>query len=69
MSGKDIYTIAKILGHKDLRMSARYAHLGAQYLSDAVRALDAVFPGVSGVPRPQGVPAPIALLEGETVNA
>jgi len=43
MQGKDIYTIAKILGHKDLRMSARYAHLSNQYLTDAVKGLDAVF--------------------------
>jgi len=43
LSGKDIYTIAKILGHKDLRMSARYAHLSAQYLSDAVKGLDRFF--------------------------
>lgn len=43
MSGKDIYTIAKVLGHKDLRMSARYSHLSATYLGDAVRNLDKVF--------------------------
>jgi integrase len=72
MSGKDIYTIAKILGHKDLRMSVRYSHLSAQYLSDAVRGLDKVFGdkmAVSEVPSPQSVPAPVALLEEETVSA
>jgi integrase len=65
MSGKDIYTIAKVLGHKDLRMSARYAHLSAQYLSDAVRGLDTVF----GVASPQGVPAPVAQIEENAVSS
>jgi integrase len=65
MLGKDIYTIAQVLGHKDLRMSARYAHLSPAYLGDAVKVLDAVF----DLPHSQSVPAPIALIEGETVSA
>ncbi len=72
MSGKDIYTIAKILGHKDLRMSARYSHLSAQYLSDAVKGLDRVFEEkrpISVPVTPHSIPAPIALLDEETVNA
>ena len=69
MSAKEIDTIAKVLGHKDLWMSARYALVGAQYLSDAVKALDVVFDTVSGIPRPQSVPEPVGLIEGETVNA
>jgi hypothetical protein len=64
MSGKDIYTISKILGHKDLRMSARYAHLSNQYLSDAVKGLDNVFEDS----RPHSVPNNAGLIEGETVN-
>ena len=71
LSGKDIYTIAKILGHKDLRMSARYAHLSAQYLSNAVKGLDKFFEdkkAVSEVSSPQSVPASVALLEAETVS-
>ena len=65
MSGKDIYTIAKILGHKDLRMSARYSHLSGQYLGEAVRALDGVF----GDLRYQGVTEPAKLIEAEAVSA
>ena len=43
MQGADIHTVAQLLGHKDLRMAARYQHLSPQFLSDAVRRLDAVF--------------------------
>jgi site-specific recombinase XerD len=30
MQGADLFTIKEILGHKDLRMTARYAHVGQQ---------------------------------------
>ncbi|NLT66338.1 MAG: site-specific integrase, partial [Acidobacteria bacterium] len=72
LSGKDIYTISKVLGHKDLRMSARYTHLSAQYLSDATKGLDRYFEEkteVSEVSCPQGVPAPLALIEEKSVSA
>jgi integrase len=54
MSGSDIHAVASLLGHKDLRMTARYSHLSPEFLSDAVTRLDGVF----GVLRPQGVPKP-----------
>jgi len=52
MQGADIHTVAQLLGHKDLRMAARYQHLSPQYLADAVKRLDGVFadscyPGVT----------------------
>jgi integrase len=43
MSGADIHTVAQVLGHKDLRMAARYQHLSAEFLGAAVGRLDAVF--------------------------
>ena len=43
MSGADIHTVAQILGHKDLRMAARYQHLSPAFLSDAVKLLDSAF--------------------------
>lgn len=43
MSGADIHTVAQLLGHKDLRMAARYQHLSPAFLADAVRKLDGVF--------------------------
>jgi len=43
MSGADIHTVAQLLGHKDLRMAARYQHLSPTFLQEAVGKLDAVF--------------------------
>jgi integrase len=45
MHGADIHTVAQILGHKDLRMAARYQHLSPAFLSDAVKLLDTAFAG------------------------
>lgn len=65
MRGSDIHTVAQLLGHKDLRMAARYQHLSSQFLSDAVKGLDEVF----GVLRYQSVTEPAGLIEGEAVSA
>jgi integrase len=59
MQGADIHTVAQLLGHKDLRMAARYQHLSPAFLGEAVARLDAAF-GLTG---PQGaivcqLPAP-----------
>jgi hypothetical protein len=43
MQGADIHTVAQLLGHKDLRMAARYQHLSPSFLAEAVGRLDAVF--------------------------
>jgi hypothetical protein len=43
MKGADIHTVALILGHKDLRMAARYQHLSPAFLSDAVKLLDEAY--------------------------
>jgi integrase len=43
MQGADIHTVALLLGHKDLRMAARYQHLSPAYLQEAVKGLDCVF--------------------------
>jgi integrase len=39
-SGVDLYTVQKLLGHKDSRMTQRYAHLANGELVKAVKALD-----------------------------
>ena len=46
MSGADIHTVAQLLGHKDLRMAARYQHLSSSFLTEAVGKLDSVFEAV-----------------------
>jgi integrase len=43
MKGADIHTVAQLLGHKDLRMAARYQHLSPTFLADAVSQLDKTF--------------------------
>jgi hypothetical protein len=40
MAGVRLRTISEILGHRDMRMTTRYAHLSPQHLRDAMRALD-----------------------------
>lgn len=43
MGGADLQDVAAVLGHRTLRMSARYAHLSPKHLSGVVRTLDAAF--------------------------
>jgi len=50
MSGADIHSVATLLGHKDLRMTARYSHLSPAFLGEAVGRL-----GVFGNLRCEGV--------------
>jgi integrase len=57
MQGADIHTVAQLLGHKDLRMAARYQHLSPQFLAEAVGKLDDVFGNLCY----QGVTSPKAL--------
>ncbi|MGH9603863.1 MAG: site-specific integrase [Terriglobales bacterium] len=43
MKGADIHTVTLLLGHKDLRMAARYQHLSPAFLAEAVGRLDEAF--------------------------
>ena len=45
MKGADLHTVGQLLGHKDLRMTARYSHLNPEYLGTAASKLDEVFTG------------------------
>lgn len=40
MKGVNLRTVQMLLGHKDLRMTARYAHLSQEHLQEAVRLLE-----------------------------
>ncbi len=64
MKGADIHTVAQLLGHKDLRMAARYQHLSPGFLSEAVARLDGAFEECH-----QYVTKKNQLPEGETPNA
>ena len=65
MAGADIHTVALLLGHKDLRMEARYQHLSPAFLAEAVNKLDKIF----GDDRHHSVTSPKALLSGLAVSA
>jgi integrase len=44
MAGVDLYTLAKILGHRDIQMVQRYAHLAPSHLKTAATiAASAIF--------------------------
>ncbi len=64
MKGADIHTVAQLLGHKDLRMAARYQHLSPGFLAEAVGRLDGAFAECH-----QYVTAPKQLTEEVSTNA
>ena len=43
MAGVDLSTVKKVLGHKQLTMILRYAHLASSHKVKAVDILDSVF--------------------------
>lgn len=65
MAGADIHTVALILGHKDLRMAARYQHLSPAFMAEAVGRLDPLF----GLESPPEVPQLTEAVEAEAVSA
>lgn len=40
MSGVDLTTVSRLLGHKNITMTLRYSHLAPKHLKDAVNILD-----------------------------
>lgn len=43
MAGIDLTTVSRLLGHKDIKMTLRYAHLAPSHMANAVNILDTVF--------------------------
>ena len=41
--GVELYTVQKLLGHKDSRMTQRYAHLSPKNFQDAIHSLDEIY--------------------------
>jgi integrase len=41
-NGVDIYSVKELLGHKDIRMTLRYAHLAPDSLKSSVKVLDQI---------------------------
>jgi integrase len=40
MAGVDLTTVSRLLGHKDIKMTLRYAHLAPAHMKNAVDVLD-----------------------------
>ena len=40
MAGVDLRTVQQLMGHKDIKMTMRYAHLAPDHLKGAVERLD-----------------------------
>jgi integrase len=71
MAGADIHTVGQLLGHKDLRMAARYQHLSPAFLAEAVGTLDKIFGSLKAENREeryQDVTANLALTDGADVK-
>lgn len=49
MNGVDLFAVKELLGHKDIKMTMKYAHLSPEHKSQAVRMLDNVYGGKSAI--------------------
>jgi hypothetical protein len=47
MAGIDLRTVQELLGHKDIKMTLRYAHLSPDHKRAAMEALESRFSGKS----------------------
>ena len=43
MMGVDLTTVKELMGHKEIKMTLRYAHLAPNHISKAVTVLDKIF--------------------------
>ena len=47
MAGVDLTTVSRLLGHKDIKMTLRYAHLAPHHTKGAVDILDSIIGNIS----------------------
>ncbi len=50
MSGVDLYTVQRLLGHSSIKMTERYAHLAPDYLRAAIQRLEPGYVPVMSLP-------------------
>jgi len=43
MNGVDLYAVKELLGHKDIKMTMKYAHLSPEHKSSAIHFLDRIY--------------------------
>jgi len=43
MNGADLFAVKELLGHKDIKMTMKYAHLSPEHRTMAVKVLDTVY--------------------------
>jgi integrase len=65
MRGASLADVKEILGHADLKMTLRYAHLGPAHLRGAVDRLDGLTPAAT--PETRAEATPVGHLNGHTV--
>ncbi len=46
-AGVDLDTLADLMGHKDTRMTRRYAHIGPKHLASAISQLEKSYGAIS----------------------
>jgi integrase len=58
MRGRPLLEVKELLGHRDIKMTMRYAHLAPERLREAVAALD--FSTTSAQPPAEAMPETVA---------
>jgi integrase len=68
MTGADIHSVATLLGHKDIRTTARYSHLNPAFLGETIAKLDGVFDNLRCQDVTKTLPVKKQLTAGESAT-
>ena len=66
MAGVDLMTVKEFLGHKDIKMTLRYAHLAPDYKRAAITQLDTYMDTRRNTGRDESSGKPLRILERDT---